>query len=289
MKPAEFDYTAPVTVEEALDALAARPDEARVLAGGQSLVALMNLRLAMPSLVVDINRVEGLEGIVERDGGVVIGATARQADVERSDVVTSRCRLLVDALRWVSHPQLRNRGTVVGSLVHHDPAAELPAVAVALDAKLTLRSPGGTRVVDAKDFFLTHYTTDVAPGEMVTEVWFPALEAGTGTSFTEIARRRGDFALVGVAVALRAQEGEVTGARVAMCAMADRPVRCRAVEEALVGAPSEPATFATAAAAVDDEAALSPSDDIHASAHYRRSVASVLVERALTHAAVHAN
>ena len=289
MKPAEFDCVAPTTIDEALEALGSQPDKARVLAGGQSLVALMNLRLASPSLLVDINGVSELGGIAERDGGIVIGAAARQADVERSDLVGSRCPLLVDALRWVSHPQLRNRGTVVGSLVHHDPAAELPAVAVALDATFTVRSAGGgSRSVAARDFFLTHYTTDVGPGELVTEAWFPVLGAGSSSSFVEIARRPGDFALAGVAVALGIEDRAVRWARVAMCAMGEQPVRCTAVEEALVGAVSDGSGFAVAAAALND-AALASLDDIHASARYRRCVAPVLVERALAQAAVNTN
>jgi carbon-monoxide dehydrogenase medium subunit len=249
----------------------------------------MNLRLAKPPLLVDINGVAGLDAVVERDGGVAIGATARQVDVERSALVASRCPLVTDALRWVAHPQLRNRGTFVGSLVHHDPAGELPAIAVALDAVFTLRHAIGSRTVSAAEFFVTHYTTDVRPGELVSEVWFPALPDGTGTAFAEIARRRGDFALAGVGVALQVGDGIVGSARIAMCGMGERPVRCRAVERSLAGVPADPVRFATAVGTLDDEDGLDPLDDIHAPAHYRRRVAPILLERALAEAAARTN
>lgn len=171
MKPAEFDYVRPAAVSEAVEALASRPDDAKVLAGGQSLVPMMNFRLAAPGLLVDINRIPGLDTVEERDGGVAIGAIARQHDVETSPLVRRACPLLAEGLRHVGHPQLRTRGTVVGSLVHADPAAETPAVALALGARMTLVGPGGVRTVEAADFFTTYFTANVAPDEITT--WSP--------------------------------------------------------------------------------------------------------------------
>lgn len=285
MKPAMFDYTRPGTVTAAVEALASTADDARILAGGQSLVPLMNLRLAAPALVVDINRIGELGSVQQVDGGISIGAIARQADVEASQVVARACPLLVDALHQVGHPQLRNRGTVVGCLAHHDPAGELPAVALALGGRLTLRSPGGVRSVDAADFFVTHFTTAVEPGELVTHAWFPAQQPGTGSAFVELARRKGDFAIVGVAASLRVVEGLVAAASVAVSGMADRPVQCSTAESEVVGRAPTAETFARAGSAAATEDGLAPSDDVHATAEYRSAVLPVLVEAALAKSA----
>lgn len=288
MKPAEFDYVRPTTISGAVDVLASEPDDARVLAGGQSLVPLMNFRLAAPGLLVDINRIDELNHIEQRDGGVAIGAIARQADAEASPIVRSACPLVADALHYVGHPQLRNRGTVVGSLAHHDPAAELPAVAVALNARMTLVGPAGQRLVDADEFFTSHFTTAAEADELLTEAWFPAQGSGVGSAFVEIARRPGDFAIVGVAAVLEVSDDTVTAARVAVSGMGARPIRCVAVEATVTGRPAVDESFARAATVVPDEARLSPSDDVHATASYRRSVMPVLIESALAKAAARA-
>ncbi len=285
MKPADFDYVRASTVSEAVEALASRPDEAKVLAGGQSLVPIMNFRLAAPGLLVDINRIPDLAFVEARDGGVAVGATARQAEVEASALVRQACPLVAEGLRQVGHPQLRTRGTVVGSLVHHDPAAETPAVAVALGARVTLSGPQGARTVDAEDFFQTFFTTDVAPDEVATEVWFPAAPERSGSAFVEIARRTGDFAMVGVAATVQLDDGVIGSVRVVASAVADRPVRLTDVEAALAGAPPETATFGEAAGLAAGDQQLRPLDDVHATGAYRLKVLPVLVEQAVTTAA----
>jgi CO/xanthine dehydrogenase FAD-binding subunit len=223
MKPAEFDYVRAGSLGEAVDALASRPGEAKVLAGGQSLVLMMNFRLATPSLLVDINRVPDLDRVERPDGGLRIGATARQADVEGDPAVQLGWPLVSEALHHVGHPQLRTRGTVVGSLVHHDPSAEMPAVALALEAQMTLAGPAGERTVLAGEFFQTYFTTEIADDEVATSVWFPAPPEGAGSAFIEIARRPGDFTMVGVAALVQTRDRDVTAARLE--AAADPPRR----------------------------------------------------------------
>ncbi len=282
MKPAAFEYFAPRTVEQAVDLLAQHGDQAKVLAGGQSLVPLMNMRLARPAVIVDINRVDGLEYIVAAPAVLRIGALTRQRAAERSRLVAERCPLLRDALRLVGHVQIRNRGTVAGSIAHADPAAELTAVLTALDGEVVARGPGGTRVIAASDLFVTYLTTSLDPREIITEVRFPALPPGTGWSWMEIARRHGDFALAGVGVVLALGGGVITEARIALTGVGPTPVRATSAERLLTGrAPSE-GLWADAAEAV--RAAVDPDGDIHASAEYRRHVAGVLVQRALCEA-----
>ena len=285
MKPPDFEYVRPSSVPEAVEALASAPDDAKVLAGGQSLVPMMNFRLAAPTLLVDINRIPELDFVEERDGGVVIGAATRQADVEASALVLRVCPLLAEGLGHVGHPQLRTRGTVVGSLVHADPAAETPAVALALGARITVAGPRGSRTIAAADFFQTYFTTDVAEDEVATEVWLPIAPEGSGSAFVEIARRPGDFAMVGVAATVYVADGNIASAAVAVSGMADRPMRLRGVEAALVGARADVATFAEVAPTAADDDGLNPSDDVHATGAYRRKVLPVLVEEALTTAA----
>lgn len=287
MKPVDFEYVVPQTVDDAVNYLASHGENARILAGGQSLVPLLNLRMVRPSILVDINGVDGLDYIEERDGGVAIGATARQADVEHSALIAGRCPLIVEALHEAGHPQIRNQGTVVGSLTHNDPAAELPAVAVALGARLTVAGPNeDRRTVDAADFFVSYFTTSLAPNELVTEVWFPAFEPQTGWSFMEIARRHGDFALAGVAATLTlADDGTIRDARIGLAGVADRPIRSAAAEEALRGQPATRDVFSAAGSAAAGDEAVDPASDIHATADYRRDVTAVLVERALATAA----
>lgn len=248
---------------------------------------MMNLRLVQPEVLVDIGCASDLAWISRNDDGVLrIGATTRQSEVARSPEVAAHAPLIPAALRFVSHPAIRNRGTFGGSLAHADPAAELPAVAIALNASLALRGSGSLRVIAADDFFLTHLTTVMEEGEMLVEVRIPAPAAAgaVGDAFVEIARRHGDFALAGVAVRLiSGAAGETVHARIALCGVADVPYRARAAEELLVGRSVDDALAAEAGAlAVRD---LTPLSDTHASGRYRRDVAAVLVARAILSAA----
>ena len=286
MKPPVFEYTAVRSVEEAVAELSQHGDEAKLLAGGQSLLPLLNMRLVTPARLIDLNRVSELAYITERDGGVGIGAMTRQRHAERSPVVAARLPLLGHALPWVGHFQIRNRGTIGGSLSHADPAAELPAVALCLDARFTVCGPAGERVLGAEEFFRTHLTTALQATELLTEVWFPATPPEAGWAWLELCRRHGDFALAGVA-AMVALDGErVREARLCLTGVGDRPVRVRAAEALLAGEPLTPARLGEAAVTVRQ--VIDPPGDIHATPEYRRHVAGVLVARALGLAAIRA-
>lgn len=280
MKPAPFEYFAPTSVAEALALLAQHADDAKPLAGGQSLVPLMNFRLARPGVVVDLNRIPELQYIRAHDGGLAIGAMTRQRAAERDPLVRGRCPLLAEALPLVGHLAIRTRGTIGGSLAHADPAAELPAVAAALDAELVVRGPSGERVLKPDAFFLTYLTTTLEPTELLVEVRLPPWPSGAGWAFEELSRRHGDFAIVGVAAVLQLdQRGQVADTRLACIGAAPTPARARAAEEALRGQPATAESFRAAAELV--VAALDPQSDVHASAEYRREVAKVLARRAL--------
>jgi carbon-monoxide dehydrogenase medium subunit len=282
MKPAAFDYYAPDTVEEAVSLLAAHGDRAKVLAGGQSLVPLMNMRLARPAVVVDINRIRSLDYLRPGDGALRVGALCRQRSAERSALVAARCPLLRAALPLVGHIQIRNRGTLVGSLVHADPAAELTAVFAALGGTVVAVGPDGSRTIPADEFFVSYLTTSLDPRELVTEARFPTLHKGAGWSWKEIARRHGDFALAGAGVVLAVHGGRIEEAKIALTGVGPTPVRASGAERALTGeAPSE-ALWDGAADMVRAE--IEPDADIHASAEYRRHVAGVLTRRALAEA-----
>jgi aerobic carbon-monoxide dehydrogenase medium subunit len=279
VKPAPFLYHAPGTVDDALALLAEHGDEAKVLAGGQSLVPILALRLAAPAHLVDIGSVAGLDGIAA-NGVLGIGATVTQRRAEQSREVRSWCPLLGAALPCIAHPQIRNRGTVCGSLAHADPAAELPAVMLAVGATMTIAGPRGTRVVSAHEFFVSYLETAVAPDELLLRVDVPAWPTGTGWSFQEISRRQGDFALVGAATMLRlADDGTIADARLAFTGVASTPVRVAQAEAALVGQPPDADAFAAAGAIVAD--ALEPPADVHATSDYRRHVGGVLTRRTL--------
>ena len=275
MKPAPFDYLAAASVEEAVAALAAYGDDAVVLAGGQSLVPLLNMRLARPSVVVDVNRVAALAGIAA-NGVTTVGALTRQAAALRSPLLAERAPLLVAALAQVGHVATRSRGTIGGSAAHADPAAELPAVLLALDATLVLRGPEGERVVAAADFFQGPFTTARHSTELLTAVRLPAAPAGSRHGFHEVARRHGDFALAGAAVVVApAPPGAVRHVRIALFGVAPCAFRAVAAEAALTaGAPAEQVAALAAAAA-------EPHDDTHATAAYRRRAVHVCVLRAL--------
>ncbi|MET0486916.1 MAG: xanthine dehydrogenase family protein subunit M [Candidatus Rokuibacteriota bacterium] len=282
MKPPAFEYVAVASTEEAVAQLAAHGDDARLLAGGQSLMPILNMRLATPGRLVDLNRVRTLSYIVERAGGVAIGAMTRQRTVERSEFVAAAVPLLAEALPWVGHTAIRNRGTIGGSLAHADPAAELPAVAVCLDARLTLRGPAGERTLAAREFFRGYLTTALAPTELLAEVWFPSALPGTGAAWIEFARRYGDYALVGVAAVVTLEGSTVRRASLAVTGVDGVPVRAVDAERLLIGAPLSAESMAAAAESV--RRTLEPQDDIHATAAYRRHLAGILTVRALTRA-----
>lgn len=284
MKPAPFDYYAPTSVEEACRLLSQYGDEAKILAGGQSLVPVMALRLAQPSVLIDINTVRELDYIHADDHGLAIGAITRQRTVERSASVREQFPILSAAVEWIGHPQIRNRGTIGGSLAHADPAAELPALAAVLDATFTVTNArGAKRTLKAADFFVTYLTTALGSDDLLSEIYFPALPPGTGWSFVEVARRHGDFALVGAAaiVALDAA-GSCWDVRVALFGVAPTAVRAPHVEQALSHQKLDEQTLAAGAAEVVKD--IDPPGDVHASAQYRTYVATHLVRRALTEA-----
>jgi carbon-monoxide dehydrogenase medium subunit len=259
MKPAPFEYLRPATVAEAVEALAAHPGEAKALAGGQSLVPLMNLRLARPAVLVDLDRVAGLDGIEERDGYLAIGAMVRHEQLVTDPTVRRTAPLLAAAAAWIGHSAIRHRGTIGGSLAHADPAAELPTVAVALRAELVAAGPAGTsRSIPAGEFFLGPLTTALDDGELLTEIRIPLPPAGRQVGFAEFARRHGDFALVLAAAVV--DSGSV---RVVLGGVGPVPV---AVSE------------------LDELEGIDPPSDLHASSRYRRAVVKVLVERALEQA-----
>jgi carbon-monoxide dehydrogenase medium subunit len=268
MKPAPFEYLAPATVDEAIGALATAGDDAKILAGGQSLIPMLALRLARPAVLVDINRLRGLDGIREGAGMLEIGALVRQSALERW--AAGRSPLFAGVLRAVAHPPIRNRGTVVGNVVHADPASELPALLVCLEGVVVARGPRGERMIPADRFYRAPLTTALDANELATAV-----------RFAEVSRRHGDFALVGaVAVLTRAPDGTVARARLAFFGAGGTPVGGAAAQRALEGRAPTPALIGEAARAA--AAGLSPDGDIHATAEYRRRVAATLAERTLT-------
>jgi carbon-monoxide dehydrogenase medium subunit len=285
LKPAPFDYLAPRTVEEAVNHLARHGADARVLAGGQSLVRLMNARLATPSVVVDINRIAGLDGIEVENGTVRIGALTRQRTAELSDVVRAQAPLLAEAGAHVAHPSVRRRGTVVGSVAFADPSAELPAALLALDGEAVVSGAGGERTIAAADLFAGAFTTSLGDAELITAVRVPRLTgARAGTAWIEVGRREGDLPVCGAgAVVTLDDAGAIASARIALCGVGDRPVRAAAVEDSLRGA--EATDDAIAGAAERAARDLDPPTDVHGSAAFRRHLAVVVTRRAIARAA----
>ncbi|HIF63491.1 MAG TPA: xanthine dehydrogenase family protein subunit M [Deltaproteobacteria bacterium] len=287
MKPPAFEYAAPATVAEAVGLLAERGFDAKILAGGQSLMALLNMRLARPELLVDIARVPGLDSIEISGDCLGVGAMARQRSLEFFPGLGDSHPLLLAGLRHVAHPQNRNQGTVCGSLAHADPAAELPALALATDAELFIEGPNGRRSERAEDFFVTYLTTTLEEDELLVEARFPLPAEGSGWSVQEVTRRHGDFALAGAVVTLRIADARVADPRVVAFGVGAVPLRCAAAEQSLDGAEPGPAAWKEAAALVA-EAVEDPLDDVHASAAQRRSVAGVMAARAMEQAATRA-
>jgi carbon-monoxide dehydrogenase medium subunit len=278
VKPAPLRLERPRSLEEALALLSAHGDDAKVIAGGQSLVPLLNFRLAAPAVLVDLNHLAWLGGIALDGAAVRIGALCRQRDLEQHAVALAACPLLALALPCVGHVATRNRGTVGGSIAHADAAAELPLVLQTLGGEVEVTGASGARLVPAEEFFVSHLTSCLEPDELVTEVHFPAGGAGWGSGFAEVAPRHGDYAVCAVACALRVAGGVVAEARLGAAAVSDRPLRLGAAERALVGSRCEPE--ALAAAAAEARAAVDPSDGMHASAEYRLHLTGVLARRA---------
>jgi carbon-monoxide dehydrogenase medium subunit len=283
MKLPHVDYEAPSTVSEAVELLAEHLDEASVLAGGQSLIPLLALRLAHPEVLIDINGIDEMSGMSATDGWVAIGAMTREYVAEESETIAETVPLLAAALPLIGHEAIRSRGTIGGSLAHADPAAELPAVARALDAEFVVRGQSGERVIPAAEWFEGYLTTSRRPDELLVEVRFPAAGPGTGISFQEVARRHGDFAIVGLAASLTISEGAISDARLAFAGMSDVPVRAVHAEDLLVG--ERPSTGLFDEAARRATADIDPPADLHGSSDYRKKVAAALVRRGLRAAA----
>lgn len=282
MKPPPFEYHDPRTLDDALELLRRHGAEAKILAGGQSLMPLLNFRLSRPAALVDLNRIGALGYIREEDGQLRLGAMTRQRAIEFSPLVRARLPLLHEATTLVGHLPIRTRGTIGGSLAHADPAAELPAVATALEAELVVRGPGGERILRPHEFFLGYLTTALAPDEVLVEVRLPTPPPGTGWAFEEVSRRHGDFALAGIAALLVVDGPRCRMARLAAAGVGPTPQRLRAAEEILEreGVADEPLEAAAARASE----LVHPDGDIHASADYRRHLTRVLTGRALRRA-----
>ncbi len=282
MKPAPFEYARPETVEEVLSILAEHGDEAKILAGGQSLVPLLNFRMLRPAILVDVNRVAALD-FLEVDGDILrVGALTRHLSLELSDAVRTRLPVLRRAMEHVAHVAIRSRGTIGGSLSHADPAAELPMMARLLDARIHVRNSGGERVVDAADFFLAPLTTSLEPEDLVTEVRLSLPPQGSGWAFEEYAQRSGDFAFAAVSAVVEAPEGRIEDIRLAAMGVDETPVRLDAIEEELRGRVLDGRLVDGAVELARQS--VNPNTDLKASAEHRRHLMGVLTRRVITQA-----
>lgn len=279
MKPAQFDYVAPTTLSDAVDALAATHGEGKVLAGGQSLLPLLNFRMVRPSVIIDLNGIKELAFIEVRGDSVVIGALTRHREIEQSPLIASKLPVMSAAMRHVAHLAIRNRGTIGGSLSHADPAAELPMLAVFYDATIMVQGPSGRREIAAESFFVDALTNCLEQDEIVVEVQFP-IPQQHGWAFEEVARRFGDFALASIAVSVSRSASDLQGARVAAMGVADTPLRLRTVEDQIAGMQINDALPRHFSELV--MSSVSPNSDLHASAEYRRQLLGALAERAMT-------
>ncbi|MGX9427855.1 MULTISPECIES: FAD binding domain-containing protein [Bradyrhizobium] len=278
MKPAKFDYVLPATLDAAIEALVASNGEGKVLAGGQSLLPLLNFRMARPAVLVDLNGIKGLSYIEERGDRIAIGALTRHRDLEHSPLVASRLPVMSAAMRHVAHLAIRNRGTIGGSLSHADPAAELPMLSAFYDARISVQGPAGRRTIAAEEFFVDALTNCLEPSEIVVEIEFPVLDHD-GWAFEEVARRFGDFALASIAVSVRRAQSGLKDARIAVMGVADTPLRLREAEQELVAMELNDRTPDRFSEIVVSK--VSPNDDLHASAAYRRHLLAQLSRRAL--------
>jgi aerobic carbon-monoxide dehydrogenase medium subunit len=283
MKPAAFVYEQPQSVAAVLALLAQGDEGTKIIAGGQSLVPMMNLRIARPERLIDINRIGGLNYIRREGDEIAIGALARHADVKDSALIAQACPLMHMAYEWVAHTAVRNRGTLCGNLCHADPASEMPAVALAVGATMVLQSQKGQRKVAAADFFEGIYNTATRSDEMLVEVRVPVAPARQKAGFREVSMRRGDFAWALAAVLMTVQDGKISQVAIACAGVGDRAARLTSVEAALQGQPANAGTFARAGELA--AAAVSPFGDAAVSAQYRKDLVKVLVERSLADAA----
>jgi CO/xanthine dehydrogenase FAD-binding subunit len=281
MKPPKFDYYDPSSLEEALALLDTHQGDGKILAGGQSLMPLLNMRLARPSVVIDINRIEELNYIRASDRGIAIGAIARQRALQTDKLISERIPILQEAAYYIAHPQIRSRGTICGSIAHADPAAELPALALALEAEMALTSAKGTRTVRADTFFQSFFTTALEANEILTEVRFPAPPRDSAWSVIEISRRHGDFAIAGIVAGLGLEPNgqKIVHACLVYFGVGPTPIRVKAAEDVLVGQAAAEETLE--AAAQRAKQGIDPSNDIHATEEYRRAVSATLTQRAL--------
>ena len=284
MKLAAFDYASPATMEEALALLASRSGNAKIISGGQSLVPMLAFRLAAPELLVDLKQLQGLNRIDVAEDGVRLGAKVRWCEIERNERLKGAHPLLVEAIRHVAHYQIRNRGTVAGSLAHADPAAEMPGIAITCEAELMIVGPKGKRIDKAFDFFKGPLTTSLAPDEILTEIKLPPWPAGRRWAFLEFALRRGDFAIAGVALHYDLVDGKVADVHIGAIGVSDRPLRLHAAEVVLNGQRLNEVAIEDAAKAAGES--VDPPSDIHAPAEYRRALLTTLLARALRQSAV---
>jgi CO/xanthine dehydrogenase FAD-binding subunit len=284
MKPAPFKYFAPSTVDEALNHLAEYGYDAKILAGGQSLIPTMNFRMAQPAVLIDLNNVSELFYVKNESDGLRIGAMTRQREMESNPLVSNNSPLIYEAMPFIAHPQIRNRGTVGGSIAHADPAAELPAVMIALGARFGIRSKNGERRVPANEFFQGMFTTALEAEEILTEIFLPDLGLNCGWAFREVARRRGDFALVGAAAVVDLNnDKKCQQARLVLLSVGDGPVEAHEAEQVLLGQEgSDKLVDETAEIAATKD--IDPPGDIHASPEYRRHLARVLIKQVLSQA-----
>ncbi len=281
MKPSPFEYYAPNSIEQALELMREYGDEAKILAGGQSLVPAMNFRIVQPSVLVDVNRVPELGYIRENDSMLSIGAMTRERHLEFDQLIAERCPLLAEALPFIAHPQIRNRGTIGGSLVNADPAAELPVLMLALNARLKARNTSGERWVDAEDFFVGMFTTALEADEILVEIELPAMPARTGWSFMEVAPRAGDYALMGVAALVTLDKNEkCEHARLVYLNAGDGPVDAKEAVQLLEGEKLDDRLI-DSAARFASEKEITPYGNVHASSDFQRHLANVLTKRAL--------
>lgn len=278
MKPPVFDYEAPESVEDAV-ALLKGSDDAKLLAGGQSLLPILSLRLSHPELLVDLRRITALDEISTSNGSVVVGAMATQHDGESNHLLAEHCPLVPDALRQVAHPQIRSRGTIGGSVAHADPAAELPAVAVALDASIHVAGPSGERAIPASELYTAALTSTIAEDEVLTAIELPVAPQGSGAACVEVARRSGDYAMCGAVAQVTVENGSLSDVRLALFGLANTPVRITSVELVLSG--GEASAEAIGAATPTATEGIELIEDARVSPDYKRHIASVVSRRAL--------
>jgi len=287
MKPAQFDYFAPAKIRDALALLEEYKDEAKILAGGQSLMPLLNMRLARPRALIDINRIASHSYIRQKNGALAIGALTRHWEIETSPLVRQKCPVLAEAVAWIGYPQIRNRGTMGGSLAHAHPAAELPAVVTALRGELRIIGPAGERTVKAEEFFQGFFTVALEPNEILSEVRLPLWPASAGFSFKEFNRRHGDFAVAGVAALISLNERkECAASSIVLAGVNPTPLRAQRSEALLNGQKLSRETIEKAAALAAED--CDPPSDVHGSADYRRELVKVIVRRALEEASARA-